>query len=72
MQALVFANIQVVRVACSFYCGWPSQTLVVFFFHCIFVMNVSPTQKKKKKKKKKTESWQSNVFSFVASGLCLS
>ena len=31
MQALVFANIQVVRVACSFCCGWPSQTLVVSF-----------------------------------------
>ena len=31
MQALVFANIQVVRVACSYCCGWPSQSLVVSF-----------------------------------------
>ena len=40
LQALVLAYNQVVRVACSFCCGWPSRLNTCGFFHCTFVMNV--------------------------------
>ena len=36
------------------------------FFHCIFVMNVSPTQKKKKKKKKSALSARASPAGVAA------
>ncbi len=52
LQTFVSASTQVVRVACSFGCGWPSVWHLWFLsLHVLVcVMNSSPTQKKKKKK----------------------
>ena len=56
LQTFVSASTQVMRVACSFGCGWPSGWhlwfLSLYVYKC--VMNSSPTQKKKRKKKRRS------------------